>query len=425
MTTGHDQGPHAPGRAAGILFQLRILVLAAFVLATLGAGWLLFAHPVAVPVSLMAMVAGGGVIAAAGAYLCLRHAGLALIVTFVPAAGMVCAAALSTYLQFPMLDVAQLLTAYVCGFAVALLIGDEIALRLTQADPAQACERAFAATTRAALLMCAAAALLPLSLASISQNWLMIVPVAIAGGFAVFFAWLITPLVARLLSYSENFVTRSNRAHEARERILERTSAVVRPRYGTSVAGIALVFSVLGFFGADVNVDAMSSRDFLFAGAIAFGVLVLGFAAAWDWRAALAASLCMVPVSLCGLWAMAKLQLSFDDTLWLVFVQALVAALVPLGFAAMHIGHYLRGDDDATIAAARMLNRNGGALVLVALIACAALLGFVLADKAIIVVCIMLLGGGIAAVLFFPAVMVSLEALMPRQKSVEARYRVG
>lgn len=425
MIPGHDQGPQAPGRAAGILFQMRIPVLAALGLATIGAAWLLFAHPVAVPVSLIAMVAGGGVIAAAGAYLCLRHAGLALIITFVPAAGMVCAAALSAYLQFPALDVMQLLAAYVCGFAVALLIGDEIALRVTRADPAQACENAFAATTRAALLMCAAAVILPVSLTSVSQNWLMIVPVAFTGGFAVFFAWLIVPLAGRLLPYSENFVTRCNRAHGARERILEKTSAVARPRYGASVAGIALVFSVLGFFGAGVNLDAMSSRDFLFAGAIAFGVLVLGFAAAWDWRTALAAFLCMVPIGLCGLWATAKLQLPFDDTLRLVFVQALVAGFVPVGFATMHIGRYLRGDDDATIAAARMLSRNGGALVLVALIACAALLGFVLADKAIIVVCIMLLGGGIAAVLFFPAIMVSLEALMPRQKSVEARYRIS
>lgn len=424
MAPGHEDGPDAASRMAAIVFRLRVAILVALGLITLGAAWLLFAHPVMPDIAWTVMLAGGGVIAATGAYVCLRHVALALIITLSPLAGMACAAALSAHLSFPVLGLTQFVTAYACGFAVAFLVGDEIALRVSGFDAAQACEGAFATTARAALIVCAAAVVFPLGLASVSQNWLVIAPVAATGGLAVFLAWLIVPLAGSFLPYSESFVTRRNRAHEARERILHHVGAVARPRYGVSVAGIALVFSVLGFFGAGENLEMVSDRNFLLWGAIAIGVLILGFAAAWDWRTALSSGLCMVPVGLCGVWAMTKLHVPFDDTLWLVWLQALAAAFAAPVFAALHIERYLRGGDDATIAAARMLNRNGGAFVFAALATAAALLCVALAFKAVFVIGIMILGGGIAALLALPAIAVSIETLVPRRQSFEARYRI-
>lgn len=424
MIPGQGDGPHAAGRAAGILLRIRIPVLVALGLAMLGAAWLLFIRPAVMPGWLIVMAGGAAVFAVAGAFMCLRHVGLALIAALAPLAGIVCAAALNLYLQLPCLDAAQFLAAYVCGFVVAVLTSDEIALKACGSDPDQASEYGIAATARAALIVCAAAVLLPLGLASVSQNWLMIASVAIGGGFAVAFAWLVVPLAGSVFPYSEDFVTRCNRAHESRERILEKISAVARPRYGASVAGIALVFSVLGFFGASENSDITHGRDALLWGSMVIGFFVLAFVAAWDWRTALSASLCMVPVGLCGMWVLAKLSLPVDDTLMLVIIQALVAAFALLIFAAMHIGRYLHGGDDATISAARMLNRNGGAFALVSLTAAAILLGSGFVNTASIVICIMVLGGGVTAVLILPAIAVSLEALVPRQETIEARYRI-
>ena len=57
-------------------------------------------------------------------------------------------------------------------------------------------------------------------------------------------ALIVLPLVASLLPYSEDFVSRANRLRELRERRTEKLAAVTEPRWGLSLTGIGAVFFV-------------------------------------------------------------------------------------------------------------------------------------------------------------------------------------
>lgn len=339
----------------------------------------------------------------------LRHAGLAVLVAVAPIPGFLIAAAAGIPLS-PVLS-------YLPGYACAVFLADEIAQRVAAGieRPAQDALRGLGLTGCVAIVAAAIpmAAILPFSKSSDTVAALL---TTIGAGFS---ALLLVPLAASLLPFGENFITRANRLREWRERMLEHL-AITQPRWSMSVAGIAIVFAVLGFFGAESLRIAINAQLQIAVGAAAaLPVFAAAFIATRDWRRALSVPLALIIPASIALWGLARIHVPLDLQSLLWSARMLGLASVPIIFIAAEASRYL-SDDAASLA----LQRKGAAVIFIFFLA--ALGAIAQWDNAamIVVQIVVLFFGGAAALLFQPAFAAALEALLPSKAALEARYRV-
>lgn len=355
--------------------------------------------------------------AAAIAFLHLRHIPLVALVLLSPLPGLALVLALMGTLDG--LTAASL--AWFVAFAFNLLLADEAILRIAAgAVPRVAVREAFAARWRPLL-----AAVLAVSVADvfvIEPSWQGLVaflPLAAAGTGAP------AMLLAGHLAYGEDFIARSNRTRERWQPVFDRLIAVARPRWGFSVAGIALVFAVLAAFGAQPLhlAPGLASRvTWAVAGGGVIFALAGGFAIG-DWRATLSTLAALALGGMVGVWGLARLGAPVTLATGTLLVLVLGFAAILLFTTGAEAGRYGRAGDDATIASARMLARMGPGLLAAGL---AGVVGLLLSALVWHGVALAVMAGfaGAGPLLFQPALAIVLETWFPRAAAVAGRYRL-
>jgi hypothetical protein len=329
-------------------------------------------------------------------WILVRHAGLAVVMALSPLPGFVLSAFGTGHPPPPF--------AYMPGFIAAGILAGAVAPLAANMAARQAVRNS----------------LHDLRLALIAVLVLFI-PAVFAGASALYCvageisAVALTALGATMFSYDEDFVVQINRANEARIHAFERLDFLTKPRWGMSIGGIALVFSALGFFGAQKDIAMAFAYPALFA-VLALVFLAGAFAVARNVRRALAAFLAMVPVALLLMALADRLAFSALDLL-----LPFTAAAMPVLFTAASALGFERSGDGAETATQRGLEHLGPS-VAVAVIAGAAATILSELQAGIIESAALLLGGG-AALVLQPALTTMLYALAPKRVSLEEAFR--
>lgn len=336
----------------------------------------------------------------------LRHAALSALVAVAPMPGLLIAHGLGAA------DPLTIALSYLPGLACAMFLADEIAENVAHGHQRRAvCEDALAKSGVSAGIGIGIASI-GLAILSLSHGLAAFAATLGTGLSAI----LIVPLAASALPFGEDFVTRSNRVREWRERMLDPVTAITQPRWALSVTGIGIVFAVLGYFGAHPVLDATEYAVFT---ALLLSASIAGVGLTWEWRRALALPLILVLLILIGMWGLAQIH---EANRLMQLVQVLGICTVPLLFVAIEAGRHLT--DDAASASSLALVRRGPVTVSF-FVAGAVLVLVQIGDPAFAAaVVVMLLFGCTGALLWLPAIAGALETLFPRRSTLEARYRV-
>lgn len=354
------------------------------------------------------------------AFVRLRHAGLALTVAVAPLPGLIVAASLGAAIE-------PLVLAYLTGFAIALFLADDIALRVVEgsgpADAASATLREMAVASSAAAISAAAFPALVLLAGLRARTPSVAALLEFGSGFG---GIAVLPLAATLLPFSEDFVARANRLRELRERRIEKIAAVTEPRWGWSLSGIGVVFFALAFFGSrSLHVTPQVSHAALEVWLVV-AVVIAGAALATtrDWRRAIAATIALGLAALIGCWGYARGGNALNIASWLALLQVLgigTAMILPVASSA----HPDAGEDTASAAVRSLMAKTG----VVATVALGAVVVLVLLSVTIgreaFALAAALFFAGLGAVLLQPALTIAIETLAPRRSTIEARYRVN
>jgi hypothetical protein len=314
-----------------------------------------------------------------GAYLLLRHVGLAALAVIAPLPGY-----LAVYFFF-----APPLPVILAAMLLSNFLASRIALAIAQGE------------TPVAPLLPSLGAL------AMATAWLFALPVdhftwqfTAAITASMVSAFVLVPLVAKHLSFGEDFIARMNRARELRQRLFGSLEPVTRPRWGWSIAGVAFVLDAVAYFGAHVTLP--STRPEWVAAGILAGVTALVAVLVRDWRRGLSLVCALAPMALL-LWWMIVLTQSFSRLSFLALGIA-AAAVALMAFSAAPL---------------RALERDGASLT-ISLLAGALFLALFGQVQPVVVT----LMGVIAALVFQPAFAAVFESLFPRREVLDARYRV-
>lgn len=345
-------------------------------------------------------------LSAAISFVHLRHFGLSALVAIAPMPGLLIAHGLGSAGPLTMA------LCYLPGFACALFMADEIAANVAHGHERRAaCEDALAKSGVSAGVGIGVAAI-GLAVLGLSQGPVVLAATLGAGVCAI----LIVPLAASALPFSEDFVTRSNRVREWRERMLDSVAAIAQPRWALSATGIAVIFAVLGYFGAHPVLDATEYAIFT---ALLLSAFIAGFGLTWEWRRALALPLVLVLLILIGMWGLAQIH---EASRLLPLVQVLGICAIPLLFFAVEASRHLI-EDPASASSFALLRR--GPVTIFVFVNCALLVLLQIGDPLLAaVIVVMLLFGCTGALLWLPAIAGALETLFPRRSTLEARYRL-
>jgi hypothetical protein len=322
-----------------------------------------------------------------------RHLPLAALAALAPVPGLLWAAPLSggsAYGAVPFL-------AYGFGFAVAALAADAGLQRALQGQG----ETPAPAAAYASLLMALLAALWFWGSDAALQAAADILLCATSALLLLPGFWL--------LHFDETFIARANRVRERHLRFAERLSLVMQPRWGLSFAGIAIVFLTLGWFGAKSALpDGL--WPLLLRGVSVLLVAAAAGSALDGWREGLATALIAVTVCLLLLWVT-----SGESGIAILMTGTIV--LLPLlqgGRRALRFRHL---GDAPPLARQRSLEESPGAFFALAG-ALAAMLPLLLwrPGSAVFALGIVVAAGGLV---FAPAVVTALEAIVPRRRRAE------
>lgn len=362
--------------------------------------------------------------AAAVVFICLRHIGLSMLVVLSPLPGLAAATAVAGL--FGPITVSALPLAWLFAVVAGLILVDVFVRSvLDSRDRKSAMCAAF--VLRAPTLALATAAPLVVLIALDLAGWQdgsSAMAAGIFGGMVSMFAgtWL-----AVLLPFDEDFVARSNRAHECWQRIVDPLVDLACPRWGFAVAGIALIFAVLGFFGAGglrlaVNLRRSALPLMLLDAGVATAVVT---AVLRDWRSAAATLAVLLTAILVGLSWLARLTPPLDVASFVEIYLAAGAAMLPLLSAAAESIANGRQGNGAGEAAARMLaDRGAGVMLAAASLVVGLALWAVVAGGIGLALAAMAAFAGVGALAFQPALTIVLEAWIPRRTTIAARYRV-
>lgn len=396
-------------RVAELLVRARLVVLSLLALLTVGA--IARSPHIGLDLSALAIAETAASIAllAAGAFLLLRHAGLALAVTFAPLPGLLIAAFIGGSFRPGSVDLQTAMICWTPGFAAACLIGWRVAAKVAGGVVPR---DAVIAAIGELLPMLGAALLLALGLHAAILPWRGgIIEITLIVG-AYLSAIVVAPLAVSLLSFNEDFVARFNRAAERRRRRLMLLDPLVQPRWAWSLCGVALVLTVLSCFGLQ---GVHHYKGFHYFGLIFLAVppvlIVAALALLRDWRTALSVLLTLALAVLLSFWLVSHALPSAAG------IVSLAIYVLPWRGAA-----FVRHGDDAGTAVLRTFEDSGTPIVYALVIAAVALLPFI--GKLSAEFFATLVVGAVVALVFPAAFAVAIETLVPRRATIEARYRV-
>jgi hypothetical protein len=194
--------------------------------------------------------------------------------------------------------------------------------------------------------------------------------------------------------------------------------AVAHPRWGASIAGVGIVLCALGYFGAAGSHIPGGWRLALFSAALCAGA---AFWVSRDWRRSAAVVLSLMPAVLAALWASNHLHVQLSELSIDHLALVLLGGFVLLLLVASKAAQYARSGNDTGLASARAMERMTG-IVLAATLASVLAITAGTSDPTVPIVALVL--SAVAAILFQPAVTISIETLFPRRETIAARYRV-
>lgn len=402
------------------LFRMRIAVLAVLALGTAASAFFAF-HGHAVPVGALFLTAASLGIGAGIAFLHLRHVGLSAIAALSPLPGMIAASLIAAGLSY-----SQLLAVYGFGYvAAACLCGAVVRGVLNNEQLAAAARmalaRGFAPTLLAALVAAALVVSLLFREARLSGAVEACEVVAAAVSVLAF-----VPFTACIVPFGEPFFAAANRARERRERLLHLAAWAAQPRWGLSLAGIAAVFAVLGWFGAWPFV----ARSALYLELALWGAALLPvFLMAWgigrDWRGAAAVTLALGALTLLSLWLWGRAAGHLTAAAFAESAVATSAGFVPMLMLLGQLRRYRQAGDEAAVARLRAVEELGVAAGFGAAGAAAAIAPWIVLHGSIATLAALYLFAGAAAVLAVPAIATALDAVLPRRRSLSQLYGRG
>jgi hypothetical protein len=340
-----------------------------------------------------------------------RHPALAVLTAAAPLPGLVWAAPMNADSAFGFVPV----LAYVFAYAVGVMLAHNVLVRTLDGG---ASEHPFKPVIAAAGLMTVLALLWFWRTVAGAAAFQAVLDVVLASASSL----IIMPIGESVLQFDEAFVAVANRVRERRQRLLEKIAMVAIPRWGMSIAGIAMIFVALAWFGGE---PAFSLVHFANAPAL-FGVsLVLTFALAvptcGGWREGFATTIVTGLAGLVALWAFAAIgEMAPTSPVGVLEIVSLTLFLVFYG--ARHAAAYRRLGDDPAIARLRAVEDLGGMQFFAILGGIGALLPVVVVHPAYAAYLAALVFAGVGALGFAPALATACEVLVPRRRSVEEMY---
>ena len=191
------------------------------------------------------------------------------------------------------------------------------------------------------------------------------------------------------------------------------------PRWAMSLAGVALVFLALGWFGAAPvmrqEAGAVALRAISIAAVIAAAGLFLR-----SWRAGLVIGFAVTVVGLVGLWAIAAGVRDAAGP-----VGALIAGVLALFlalFGARRCRIYKAQNEPHAVALQRAIEDTSAGELFAAAGAVLATLPAALVWPSAIPMTVAMLAAGIGGIVWAPASSGALDALLPRHRPVQQVY---
>jgi hypothetical protein len=228
---------------------------------------------------------------------------------------------------------------------------------------------------------------------------------------------------ALALPFSEAAVTEINRAQERRAWRLQPLILVMQPRWGMSLAGVVLVFAVLGYFGIEAK-GLPLARPAHWAGSALLAFLA-GLAISRDWRNALAITLALAAETLVGLWlwviAVGHLTIPALVIVLMVGGVALMLMLVQAGKAR----RYRMGGDESDVARLKALEDCAVPAAYGCACVAAAIVPWIVLHGSMATLAVLFALAAAASTLGVAAIATALETLVRRRFSVEELYGRG
>ncbi len=405
-----------------LLFRIRIAVLAFLAAAAIAAFWFGLDGR-AVPVGALFLIGLSLVLAAAIAFLHLRHAGLAIVQALAPLPGL---AAAGPFAAYEGLTLSGFLAIYALAYLIGSVLAGDIVRRLLPGNDKIAVSKDALVRAGAPLLL----TVLAVALAAISWSIRSGATQGLgaAAGIAATAAsvLLFVPFASSVLSYGETFFSDANRASERRERLLRPAAAVLTPRWGMSVAGIALVIATLAAFGAGPWLLRSGTVTPLlwFAGA-AIIMLLSALAIGRDWREALAVALSLSVLGLTGLWLEDRAAGHAGATIFVVTGTAVAAALFLSLTIAVRLRRYRLANESEDVARLRSIEDTGVAAWFGALGAAGAIAPWIVLHGSIAMFAAQFPLAAAAALVFAPALATAIHRIAPRRRSLSELYGRG
>jgi hypothetical protein len=344
----------------------------------------------------------------------LRHAGFAALVTAAPAPGVL------AFLAVWRAQEIAAACAFALGLVVSILSGEAIAASVIENGVSG---RFVAKIERgsdcyiAAVLTVLVVPLLVLGCVA-TGPWLEIAAAALLTAASTV---VVMRLGTPLLDDSEDYIARANRARETFGRLFLPILAVARPRFGFSVFGIACVVTAIATFEMRPLWVASTINSWT-AGSFAAVAMAASYSVLRDWRRSLAIVLSMLPPLLIGLWVISRSRApATSATGSTLFIVASIIFSLQL-FVARAASRGLQTEDDVIAGSERAIETKSMAVCIAGVITVASTL--TVGWGAWFVCCVVVVAGAISAVLFQPAIAITIESLAPRAATVAARYRI-
>jgi len=363
------------------------------------------------PLSDAGLILAGAALAWICSLLHTRHTALAVLTAAAPLPGLVWAAPMSADSAFGIVPV----LAYVFAYAVAVMLAHNVLVRTLDGGTSRHPFKPVAAT---AGLMAALALLWFWRAAARDAAFQAVLDVVLAAASSL----IIMPIGESVLHFDEGFVATANRVRERRQRLLEKIAMVAVPRWGMSIAGIAMVFVALAWFGAE---PAFSFVHFANAPALFAVSLTLTFALAvptcGGWREGFSATIVTGLAGLVALWGFAAIgTMTPNAPVGVLELASLTLFLAICG--ARRAAAYRRLGDDPAIARLRAVEDLGSVQFFTVLGGIGALLPIVVMHPAYATYLAALVFAGVGALGFALALATACEMLVPRRRSVEELY---
>ena len=358
------------------------------------------------------LILAGAALAGLCSLLHTRHRALSVLTAAAPLPGLIWAAPLSADARFGVVPV----LAYAFAYAIAVVQAQNILVRTLDGGAA---DHPFKPVAAAAGLMGALSLLWFWRAGAAAAAFQAVLDVVLATASTL----IVMPIAELLLHFDETFVAAANRARERRQRLFEKVAMTAVPRWGMSIAGIALIFVALAWFGAEPSFSFVyfANAPVLLAVSLAL-TFAVAVSACSGWREGFGATVAAGLAGLVALWAFAVIgKMAPTSPVGVVELISLASFLAFCG--ARRAAAYRRLGDDSAIARLRAVEDLSGPQLFAILGGIGALLPYVIVRPADAAYAVALAFAGAGVLGFAPALATACEMLVPRRRSVEELYR--